>query len=567
MLLQVRNIRGIGRADIELKPTAKSPGIALICATNGEGKSSTAEAARIALTRNLYPRGLSAGTSGLLVKSGQDAGTIVLSSVDGSVSINYPNPKPRTDKRPPWSSTYGAGVEVLTHQEDKVKSRILTEYLKSMPTEAEFYAACKDIDIDGARAQEVWKNVTVLEWEGAREKEREKGAKLKGRWEQVAGIKYGADRANPKSASAWKPEGYEDLSPKEVYTQGYYDDRVKAARTLLEKAVRQDAVTESEIEGLKATAALFDERITECHRLDLEYAEAEKAVEVAKQKKTDFAKTGSNDIQLTWPCYSCGVENALINDKLVKPLTDGPQTREQYQVFTDELKRLGQLESQAQGHRDTMRDERTRCNGVANESKRAQETVANFSGNKSPRADIEGARRDLAQCELAADAKRQKQAADDIQADIVKQIALVGLLDATGLRQAKLSAKLAAFNGQMEGLCRVAGWEPVTIKPDLSISMGNYSYAMLAESEQLKTDTVLQLIFAILDESQAVVIDTTDRLDAKGRSGLFKLLLHCKIPAVVCQMVNKKEDALDLASKGLGITYWIEGAAAEPLAA
>lgn len=568
MLLQVRNFRGISRADIDLIPTAKSPGIALVCGLNSAGKTSTAEAARIALTRHLFPRGITAGTSDQLVKSGQEAGTIVLSTHDGSVSISYPRPKPITDRRPPWSSTFAAGVESYTKLKPAERSRLLTEMLNAAPTEDEFKAACKDAGIPDERVAAIWTNIKVLEWDGAREKEREQGAKLKGAWQQVTGANYGKDKADPKSKNQWYPEFWDaDLAEQ---TQEVVDLGVQRTKELLEHALKADAVTEHEMETFKADYAVLAARQDEMQRLELEYREAEKAVEVAKKAAHEYAKTLPTDVQLSWPCWSCGVENALVNNALVQvDAANGPTTAE-IQAAMDEHAKLKLAEKQAEDYRNAMRDERTRCSGLVNQSIHAGAKIEQY--DKAPRAaagaaTVEGIRRALFRGEQRQKAKLKKTEANNIQAQIVQQVALVEMLDATGLRQAKLSEKLAAFNSVLEKMCRVAGWQPVAIRPTLDVYMGEHPYELLAENEQLKSDIVLQLAFASLDKSEAVVIDKTDDMDASNRNGLFKLLIYCGVPAVVCLLVSKKEDAPNLAAKGLGITYWVENAAASKLAA
>lgn len=567
MLLQVRNFRGIARADIELKPTGKSPGIALVCGLNSAGKTSTAEAARIVLTRHLYPRGITVGTSNLLVKSGQEAGSIVLSTPDGSVSVSYPKPKVVTDRRPPQSSTFAAGVESYARLDPASRSKLLTEKLGALPTEDDFRNACKDARIPEERIADIWKNITVLDWDGARQKEKEAGAKLKGKWEQVTGVNYGKDRADPKSKNQWYPDGW-DLNLAEQ-TQEVVDLGVTRTRELLEKAIKSDAVTEAQVATWQEQFNALAARQDEIQRLQLEYAEAEKLVEVARTKSRDFAKTIPNEVQLVWPCHACGELNALIDNKLVPPDASKGPTSDEIAEKMDELAKLKLEEKQAEDYRNVTRDEKTKADMLVNQSLHAGVKLEQYASAPKAAADtetVDGIKRALVMGERRQTAKRKKTEADAIQGEIVQQVALCEMLDATGLRQAKLAEKLTAFNGVLEQLCRIAGWQPVSIRPNLEVYLGEHVYDLLAENEQLKADIVLQLAFAGLDESKAIVIDTADRMDAGGRNGLFKLLLHCGLPAIVC-MLCKKEDAPNLAQKGLGITYWVENAAATELAA
>ena len=68
-------------------------------------------------------------------------------------------------------------------------------------------------------------------------------------------------------------------------------------------------------------------------------------------------------------------------------------------------------------------------------------------------------------------------------------------------------------------------------------------------------------------DSDLVVIDAADVLDAPTRSGLFAMLRNSAKPAVVCVTQARREQVPDISRQGLGASYWLENGILEPLKA
>jgi hypothetical protein len=66
-------------------------------------------------------------------------------------------------------------------------------------------------------------------------------------------------------------------------------------------------------------------------------------------------------------------------------------------------------------------------------------------------------------------------------------------------------------------------------------------------------------------DSDLVVIDAADVLDAPTRSGLFGILAANPPAAVVCMTLAKREQVPDISRQKLGASYWLDNGILEPL--
>jgi hypothetical protein len=62
-----------------------------------------------------------------------------------------------------------------------------------------------------------------------------------------------------------------------------------------------------------------------------------------------------------------------------------------------------------------------------------------------------------------------------------------------------------------------------------------------------------------------VVIDAADVLDGTTRSGLVAMLEDAGLPALICLTLSRREKMPDLATAGLGASYWLDQGVALPL--
>jgi hypothetical protein len=68
---------------------------------------------------------------------------------------------------------------------------------------------------------------------------------------------------------------------------------------------------------------------------------------------------------------------------------------------------------------------------------------------------------------------------------------------------------------------------------------------------------------ALMDRSQALIIDAADILDKDRRNGLFKAVKTAGLPTLIAMTIDSKELVPNLGKAGFGASYWIEDAKAE----
>ena len=78
-----------------------------------------------------------------------------------------------------------------------------------------------------------------------------------------------------------------------------------------------------------------------------------------------------------------------------------------------------------------------------------------------------------------------------------------------------------------------------------------------------RTEMILRIALAQLDNSNIILIDRADIFDNKSKSQLFKLLKLSGLRAVVAMTISSKDKAPDLKAGKLGTTYWVENGIAE----
>ncbi|HEX6940493.1 MAG TPA: AAA family ATPase, partial [Longimicrobiales bacterium] len=237
----IRNFRGVRAADLDLS------GLALVCGTNAAGKSSIAQAVAAALAGEAVPlAGLKKSEAGALVHAGTGRGGISLEADGGSIAITYPQAKVKSEGTPPAASPFAVGLRSVVDMDPKAAAATLIEYLHATPTQEDLARAVERF-LEPAQAEKLWHTVADLGWDGAHERAKQTGAKLKGAWEHVTGERYGTNKAD-----SWMPPHWAtDLD-------GTSEETLQAAlteaREFLEAAIATTAISDAEREQLQAQA-------------------------------------------------------------------------------------------------------------------------------------------------------------------------------------------------------------------------------------------------------------------------------------------------------------------------
>lgn len=531
--LEARNVRGIREVSTPLD------GITLVAGVNGSGKTSLAQALAAALTGAPPLPGLRKSDLHLVLRAGTAAGQAVVSTPAGRSAWGLPEGKVQSEGTPPQASPYAAGIVSVLDLPLKQATEAMARYINANPTREDLAAALPDLDPEALAM--LWRDIEAGGWDGSHAVAKEDGARMKGKWEQVTGERYGL-----KKAAAWLPPGWHPGLESESLDA--LTARVAEARAAYAVAIKAAAISGDARERLASLAALVEPRREAWKTAEAAYKAAAQAEDAA-----DKAMEASRFCGKPLSCPHCGASVAL--DKASGALIASTYSQEEATKHEAEHKALVAALAAATANTRQAHTELQDANRALHDS---EDAAAQLAASPAPgdNAALEVAL-DQAQSDLTA--WNAYTAATGHHAGIVRKAAIVTALAPDGLRSVALARALTEWNTSLAALCAAAGFPVVRMEHDLSTSYGDRPYALLSESEQYRTRAIVQAAQAATDGSALVIFDRADLLDREGRNGLFRLALHLALPAVVCMTANLPGDVPDLESRGMGRTLWIAG--------
>lgn len=581
MQIEIKNYRGISSAVLDMDR------ICLVAGANEAGKTSTAQAVAAALTGEPIPiAGVKKTQGGFLVRSGAACGSIDMTTDKGSVNVTWPTAKVKTEGSAPFASHFAAGLVSIATVDEKERPKILAEYLSAAPTRADLDAQLKPLNLPAPVINQLWELIEKIGWDSAHAQIKEKGATLKGQWQGVTGEAYGS-----KKAESWLPDGWEQdlMGQSEVTLKAFVTD----ANDALEATIATDAVDENRMEGYRLLADLLAERsaaLVEAEALTLDPAMKQQVVEVTEfiasinghieEYKASMRDLPSPNNPFNLPCPACGVALELTQGKSLSVASlITPEEVDSRQSKIDELQ--GRITAATDGLHKHMASkagietliknfDNTKAANV-NEAKRlieeskraaAQLAAAKPPGAKADVSHVEQCRNTLASASSRLQAFVQKNNADKAHTAIGLNQELIAKIAPEGIRADVLAKALKGFNEKTVPFCKAASWRPVTLETDFSSSYGGTPYLLLSESAKFRVRTILGLTMALMDRSEAVIVDAADILDKGGRNGLFKAIKAAGLPALVCMTMDGKDLVPNLGKANMGASYWIEDSVA-----
>lgn len=225
----------------------------------------------------------------------------------------------------------------------------------------------------------------------------------------------------------------------------------------------------------------------------------------------------------------------------------------------------------AQGEAEKRHEEMVRAEVALKQAEAAhKEAEAAFYELAKPAsdaagADVDGAREATQQARRDREMWRAWRGATQAAARVGVYTALAAQLGPDGIRAEVMRRKLNELNGELREICTAAGWQIAEVGDTFGIYYAGRPLAMCSESEQWRAAAALQVAIARREKSAAVILDRADVLDGGGRSGLLKMLLKLRMPALVAMTANAPDKVPDLAAKGAGCTYWVEAGSVAPV--
>lgn len=536
MQIEIKNYRGVADATLKMAP------IALVAGINGAGKSSVAQAVAAALTKNAAPiAGIAKNAAGQLLRDGSKRGNCTIGDETGSVTANWPGASVSESGTPPVATDIACGLISLVDMKPKDAAALLISAIEATPTLEHLTAALPDTD--PAMLQQVWSAVQADGWDSAHKRAQERGTKLKGAWEHITGERYGSQKAE-----GWKPTGTPEAGTEELQAE------LVELQAELETAIAKQALGGSEVQRLEAQIAAGT---VASAGLDGLKAQQERGnAHAAKLTDELAALPKPENTETLAECPHCKGHLVVISSTDVRAPSgslsaeENDQRQAAIEAKRSELQRTNAALLQIGGQiTSTMQ--------AVSQAEAAQAKLDALPSGGTTAEEIRQMRDILAEAETDLRNVQAALSAEKIHGDIGANQLVIDALAPDGVRQTVLAEKMGQFNGALHRLSASAGWAPVTIADDLSVTLGERPYILLSESEKYRARVTLQVALADLDGSDVVIVDAADILDRAGRNGLFKMLKASGMKALICMTMNQLGDVPDLAKAGFGKSYWI----------
>lgn len=553
MRLRVANFAGLSSADIPIQD------IVLVAGRNGAGKTSLLQAIATAATGTLpTERGdLSKKDSARLLHAGTEEGAVSLDWGSGSQALVLPGAKLESRGAPmALPSPLAMGAHRLMGLSHKERARELTARLQTEPTVDDLAQYLAQIEGgDAADAAKLWERISISGWDSVLKSGQEGATKLKGRWEQITGTGFGVAKA-----PGWRPAV---LMPGENPTTESVEEDLAAAQAAMEKVIAAGAVDDAELARLNALAGTIP---------DLQQREAAlgKKVRELTGAVTKLAEELNAVAQVPQPeggafCPHCNGPVKVTrgaNSNLVLSIRE-PQSKEEW-VAANQARYAARCALQdGQKLLDAAQAELSEAM-IASRAARAAAKDAEKMEQARAAGMAEGTITDakllVATLQAKLDGVKAMRAARAIYLDWKRVQPMLQALAPDGLRAAKLTERLEAFNQKLNEVGGYCGYPPLAITAELDATLAGRAYAMLSESEQWRVDSAITLALAKAEGAPFVVLDRMDILVRDARPMVFRGLQAIGIPAVIaCTAPDNKPGSLPALDKaGLGSVWWIE---------
>lgn len=548
--IMVHAFRRVSHAEISLEK------ITIVAGPNESGKTSFAQAVGAALTGSTMPvDGILKKDAKALVNDASKKGFVRIENDGGNLAIEWPSLETKGEgETPPSADLVSAGLRNVFRLSDKDRAKYFGELLQIQVSKLAFRTSIGMHELPDDHFEALWKTCEQLGWDEAYSQVKEKGTKLKGRWEQVTGANYGA-----KLADGWQPDEWTfDL---EKATQEGLEAEASQCREWVEAGITDTAVINTlsamQVEELKKRAERKDEA-------ENAYVTATNAHSAAKKAANDLQeKILNNKPQFaSQPCPHCGKPLSVLGGKISVGTVTAEDATASQQVQQNLKLDLDKARNAQQDAFLAMTKAETAFGDAEDAVKKLAELSAEKPAKKSKTSiDLAKARANLARAEERLAAFKAKRDADEIFTLIEKNAVILAALAPDGLRLKRLTEVLDEVNPKLAELSKAAGYKTLAIQPDMSLKFGMHSYFLNSESMKYRANVILTLFVAGETGASCVVFDGADILDGRGRNGLLAAIKYTRKPALICMTMGAKEyermkPALE--ENGTVKTYWME---------
>lgn len=522
--VNVQNILGIRSADVPLLTP-----VTYFAAANRNGKTSLAEAIRMALTGDAAARGVALKKDlQALVHDGQKSGSCEVTVDDATAFILLPSGKrtPLTDYVPPPALPYVLDAQRFAKLEVNERRAFLFGLMGLKATPEVVIKRLEAKGVDAVKAKMV-APLLRAGFADACDAAKKKATEAKGAWRAVTGETYGSVKAG--TWTAVKPESDAGALSKAEEQLAMMDSDIADAN-------RQQGALDGALKAHKARQAKVPE-------LEAKIEGKQRAQEKLERDEAELAEwndkvasvDGNSPAPTGMPCPCCQAKLVVTAGKLFEAPKPG-------KVHPDADKLPEWTRARDLMQRSVNNDNAALAAIAAAEAELA--AINNADGDEVPsQAAVEeaqlalhdlrekrGTQFDLvekmkADARAAAAADESTTKAAEHHANVVAWDLIAQALAPDGIPGEMLTEALEPFNARLEQSRLDAEWDRVIVTDAMEVlsvrDSVQRSYNLLSESEQWRADAMLAEAVSFLSGLKLVVLDRFDVLDAQGRVDLM----------------------------------------------
>lgn len=529
--ISVENYLGIRNVDLTLRHP-----VTLIAGANGAGKSSLAEALRLALCAESV-RVAMKKEYGQLVHRGAKAAAITV-ECDGCepVVVSITAAGKVTDSAAGGglapAMPYVLDAARFAHTTTDERRTFLFDLMRVPRDPA---GIRKRLESRGCDAKLVEEFAPILRagFEHAHKEATKRVSEARGAWKAVTGETYGEVKAK-----TWKADPGDWKTDDAAHLHGL-DGKLASLEASIADAQRRLGAAESEASREKQYAtklAELREKAKEfaVHQDLVNRAEAQlEACRSAYDAARVAAGTTPPPAHTALPCPACGtmLQDSEDGDSLVlwvkpAPVQHDPDAAARLPELAKAVRTAETVLERHKANRNAaeraaaearlMEDNAPTKPADASSPESIRQTIGSLSVEaQSVREEIRGLKAAHDQFEAA---DRKTKDARRHHADLCAWQKIAEALAPDGIPGELLSEALGPINERLAQSAADSGWKPVRIAEDMAITADGRDYRLLSESERWRCDAMICEAIAHLSELRIMVLDRFDVLDLRGRS-------------------------------------------------
>ena len=579
----ITGLLGIVHADLDLHAP-----VHLICGRNFQGKSSIADAVRLALCADLGRVSMKNEAAFLINDKGESGGVEVTDADGDSYKVTITKSGTIKDsmkgKHRDTRLLYALDGQRFARLAEKDRRQFLASVLG---LDMDHKAVLQNLHARGLEPDRLKKIAPLLlsGFDAAAQDAKERASQARGAWKQTTGEVYGSEKAKTWAAAPVAFNADELAAMQQALaTVEASIETVQQNHGRLQALAEAAAAERQEVARLKPIAdelvrrrAKHEHDAAELKTWQAKVADAEVAAGTEPRQGLvhDLARATSH-LLAAWPVDhddKTAAADAALKAYAAQygalPTGDGQgdtELRERLPAWRETLRMLTRAAENAERY--------------ANEAQAAADRLASIAANPAPAVDADQLREAteelqalkalrttraqavqtmLAAQTAAGSVQLKTETAAKHHDDVVAWEEIAAALGPAGVQAEMLAAAMAPLNERLHQSTVDLEWPQVVVHSDMRITYGQRPYGLLSVSEAWRADAMLAEAIAYLSGLHLLLLDRMDELDGTGREQLMRWLnVLAETGEVHTALVMATMKSLPSGLPETMATHWVE---------